>query len=279
MSSDIMTQRKLVVTEISATSQELGVETGQIGQDPRPTESRHSQPAVEQLETGAHDSEMVIFALAQAVEQRDPHIAGHCERLAFMSVALGTAMRLDSASLMALYRGGYLHDIGKVAMPDSILFKPAGLTPDEWRLMRCHTIRGEGICRHMQALAPVLPIIRHHHEKWDGSGYPDGLRGSRIPLLARILQVVDIYDALTCERPYKPALSPAQSLRIMEEETERGWRDPEIMALFLRLHREITSKLPDFAACTDATSASLRNMQHSLVAQVACAPAVCKYNA
>jgi HD-GYP domain-containing protein (c-di-GMP phosphodiesterase class II) len=263
-----MRHRKLVATEIAAPSQEPSVETGQIGQDRRATEIRHSQPIAAQLEAGVQDSEMVVFALAQAVEQRDPHIAGHCERMAFMSVALGTAMRLDSASLMALYRGGYLHDIGKVAMPDSILFKPAALTSDEWRVMRCHTIRGEEICKHMQALVPVLPIIRHHHEKWDGSGYPDGLRGNQIPLLARILQVVDIYDALTSERPYKAALSPAQSIRIMEEETERGWRDPEIMALFLRLHREITSKLPDFAACSDAASASLRNIQRSLAAEV-----------
>jgi HD-GYP domain-containing protein (c-di-GMP phosphodiesterase class II) len=272
-----MTQRKPAATEIAATSQEPDVTyTGQIRrQQPLPKQVRNSQPAYGRHEIGAHGSETVMFALARAVEHRDPHIGEHCERLAFMSVSLGNAMRLDSASLVALYRGGYLHDIGKVAMPDSILFKPAELNEDEWRVMRAHTIRGEEICRHMPSLAPVLPIIRHHHEKWDGSGYPDGLRGSQIPLLARILQVADIYDALTSERPYKAALPPTQAIQIMEDETARGWRDPEIMALFLRQHREITSKISEFAA--DAASTSLHNIQHFLAAESASAPvAACR---
>ena len=268
-----MTQRKPIPRELAVASQDPGVsQTGQIKQVAPPTQVRHAQPITARAEVGAPDSETVVFALAQAVEQRDPHIAGHCERLAFMSVSLGTAMRLDSVSLMALYRGGFLHDIGKVAMPDSILFKPAELNEDEWRVMRAHTIRGEEICRHMPSLAPVLPIIRHHHEKWDGSGYPDGLQGIQIPLLARILQVADIYDALTSERPYKAALPPTQAIQIMEDETARGWRDPEIMALFLRQYREIASKIPEFAAGEDAASTSLHNIQHFLAAESASAP-------
>src|SRR3954469_15814137 len=140
------------------------------------------------------DQEGILFALAEAVEQRDHHIAGHCQRLAFISVTLGAAMGLDRACLVALYRGGYLHDVGKVGIPDSILFKPGTLTAEEWKVMRSHSTRGEEICRHLKSMAKVLPIIRHHHERWDGSGYPDGLREEQIPVMARALQVADIYD-------------------------------------------------------------------------------------
>src|SRR5581483_8996207 len=140
------------------------------------------------------EAETILLALAQTVEHRDKYTDKHCQRLAVASVMLGEALGLPSQDLTALYRGGYLHDIGKIAIPDAILFKQGSLTSQEWDVMRSHP--------------PVLPIIRSHHERWDGSGYPDGLAGEDIPLLARILQVSDIYDALTSERPYKPALTP-----------------------------------------------------------------------
>ena len=181
---------------------------------------------------------------AEAVEQRDHHIAGHCQRLAFISVTLGVAMGLDRACLLALYRGGYLHDVGKVGIPDSILFKPGGLTAEEWVVMRSHSTRGEEICRHLKSMRKVLPIIRHHHERWDGSGYPDGLREEQIPLMARVLQIADIYDALTNPRPYKPAFETAKALRTIQEESDRGWRDPHIVKLFMRVHKTVISKLP-----------------------------------
>jgi len=198
-------------------------------------------PAVEEFTVS--ETEEILFGLAVAVEQRDRHTAGHCERLAWVAVAMGVAMGLARASLLALYRGGYLHDVGKVGIPDSILFKPGKLTAEEWIVMRSHAARGEEICRPMKSLAPVLPIIRHHHERWDGSGYPDGLRGSQIPLLARVLQIADIYDALTSPRPYKPAFADTQALRIIQQETECGWRDPELVQLFLRLHNDVISRL------------------------------------
>ena len=145
---------------------------------------RALRPAVAEAkasgEFSVDETEAILFALARAVEQRDRRTAGHCERLAFMGVALGMAMRLDRISLLALYRGGYLHDVGKVGIPDSILFKPGKLTAEEWVTMRSHAVRGEEICRHLKSLGPALPIIRHHHERWDGSGYPDGLRGAQI---------------------------------------------------------------------------------------------------
>jgi len=190
----------------------------------------------------AEQTESILFAVAQAVEQRDHHTGGHCERLALISVVLGVAMRLERSSLVTLYRSGFLHDVGKVGLPDSILLKPASLDAEEWAIMRSHPSRGVEICRHLQSLAPVLPVIRHHHERWDGSGYPDGLRGQQIPLLARVLQVADIYDALTNPRPYKPAFETAKALEIMAQETDRGWRDPEIVALFMRLHDDVISR-------------------------------------
>ncbi len=184
------------------------------------------------LTDSLEEAETILFALAQSVEQRDKYTGMHCERLTTYSLALGQALGLPRQEQLALYRGSYLHDIGKIGIPDGILFKRGLLTDEEWQTMRLHTIRGEEICKPMKTLAPVLPIIRSHHERWDGSGYPDGLTGEDIPLLARILQVADIYDALTTARPYKPAFSHQHAIEIMIEEARRGWRDPELVPLF-----------------------------------------------
>jgi putative two-component system response regulator len=205
------------------------------------------------------ETEGLLLALAQAVEQRDRQTAGHCERMAFISVAIGTALRLGDDSLLALYRGGFLHDVGKVGIPDSILFKPDRLTADEWMIMRSHSARGEEICCHLKSLAPVLPIIRHHHERWDGGGYPDGLRGRQIPLLARVVQVADIYDALTSMRPYKPAYLAHEALQIIQEETSRGWRDPEVVQMFLRVHSSVVAKIGYYSNRADCNLAALQN--------------------
>ena len=204
------------------------------------------------------EAETILFALAQAVEQRDAYTGQHCQRLAAASVMLGEALGLSGSDLTALYRGGYLHDIGKISIPDSILFKQGELTADEWDVMHSHPVRGETICRPMKSLWPVLPIIRNHHERWDGTGYPDGLAGEDIPLLARILQVADIYDALITERSYKPALSLADALSVMEDEVRRGWRDPELVPLFISMIQSRPS--------SDLTSidASLENMRIEL---------------
>lgn len=191
---------------------------------------RH-KAAVDRLE----ESEAILMTLAETVEQRDRYTAGHCERLARLSVALGIAVGLPRRALLALHRGGYLHDIGKLAIPDDVLFKPGKLDDSEWAVMRTHTVVGEQICRHMKSLASVLPIIRSHHEKWDGTGYPDGKAGAEIPLLARVLQYADIYDALTSTRPYKRAFTSEEAIEIMREETQRGWRDPKLFPVFADL--------------------------------------------
>ena len=190
-----------------------------------------NKAAIDSLE----EAETILFALAQAVESRDRYTGGHCQRLANYSVAMGMGLGLSRVEMLALHRGGYLHDIGKIAIPDKILHGTDLLTEDEWAVMRMHTIKGEEICKPMKSLRNVLPIIRSHHERWDGSGYPDGLKGEQIPLLARILQVVDIYDALTTARTYKPALTHERAIEILEREAVNGWRDPEVISLFIGL--------------------------------------------
>jgi putative two-component system response regulator len=209
------------------------------------------------------EAETILFALAQSVEHRDKYTGLHCERLATYSVALGQALGLPRQDQLALYRGGYLHDIGKISIPDTILFKRGLLTDEEWETMRLHTVRGEEICRPMKTLAPVLPIIRSHHEHWDGTGYPDGIAGEEIPLLARILQVADIYDALTTARPYKPAFSHQHAMEIMNEEARRGWRDPELVPLFAEISQKPSSDAPGLPGNV-AMQQSLENMRREL---------------
>jgi putative two-component system response regulator len=179
--------------------------------------------------------ETILFSLALSIESRDDHTHGHCERLAEYSARLGTALGLAAEQVTALRRAGIVHDIGKVAVPDAILLKPGPLTPEEEAVLRRHPVVGERICAPLKSFRLVLPIIRHHHEKWDGSGYPDGLRGAAIPLTARVLQIVDVFDALTTARPYKPALPVDEALRTMEEEVGRGWWDREVFSAFREL--------------------------------------------
>jgi putative two-component system response regulator len=175
------------------------------------------------------NAETVLFSLALSIEAKDPYTEGHCDRLSKYSVALAEKLGLPDHLLVALRRGGLIHDIGKLAVPEHILLKPGPLTPEERKIMERHTIEGERICTPLRSFRNVLPIIRHHHEKQDGSGYPDGLKGEQIPLAARILQVTDIYDALTTDRPYRKALPVEKALAIMREEVKRGWWDGSLV--------------------------------------------------
>jgi cyclic di-GMP phosphodiesterase len=185
----------------------------------------------DELET----AESVLCTLGLSVEARDPYTEGHCERLARDAAALGTHLHLDEESQTALRRGGYLHDLGKIAVPDEILKKGSNLTPEEWKIMKQHPVTGETICRPLKSLRLVLPIIRSHHEHSDGSGYPDGLHQGQIPLLPRILQVVDVYDALRTARPYKPALSHDQAAITMRDEARAGLWDYEIVSEYFEM--------------------------------------------
>ena len=177
-------------------------------------------------------AESVLKTLALSVEARDPYTEGHCERLSRYARDLGTHLGYSSDAVLALERGGFLHDLGKITIPDAILKKHNNLTPEEWQIMKQHPVTGENICRPLRSLRNVLPIIRHHHEHWNGSGYPDGLRGEQIPLLARTLQVGDVYDALRTERPYKPALRHEQCEATMLDEARRGLWDKELVHEF-----------------------------------------------
>jgi putative two-component system response regulator len=186
-------------------------------------------------------AESVLFSLARSIEGKDPYTHGHCERLSDYSARLGEHLGLSEDQLIALRRAGIVHDVGKIAVPDAILLKPGSLTPDEWTLIREHPVVGERICSPLKSFRFVLPIIRHHHEKFDGSGYPDGLRGEDIPVTARVLQVVDVYDALTTDRPYKKAFSITDALQTMKQEVAKGWWDAHIFDRFERLVRSGTT--------------------------------------
>ncbi len=185
----------------------------------------------DELET----ADSVLCTLGLIVEGRDPYTEGHCERLAVRAAELGRHLGLDEDSIVALRRGGYLHDLGKIAVPDAILKKGSDLTMPEWEIMKRHPVTGENICKPLKSLRLVLPIIRHHHEHADGSGYPDGLRAGEIPLLPRVLQVVDVYDALRTARPYKPALPHDQAAQTMREEARQGLWDAELVNEFFSM--------------------------------------------
>jgi putative two-component system response regulator len=182
-------------------------------------------------------AESVLFSLARSIEGKDPYTLGHCERLAEYSARLGEHLGLSEEQLIALRRAGVVHDVGKIAVPDAILLKPGSLTEEEWKLIREHPAVGERICAPLKSFRLVLPIIRHHHERCDGSGYPDGLRAEAIPVTARVLQIVDVYDALTTDRPYRKALSITDALQTMKHEVAKGWWDPQIFEQFERLVR------------------------------------------
>jgi cyclic di-GMP phosphodiesterase len=177
-------------------------------------------------------ADSVILSLGLIVEARDGYTGDHCQRMAAFAAAFGAHLSLPPEDIAALHRGGYLHDVGKVGIPDSILLKPGRLTPEEFAIMKRHTAIGDALCGDLRLLRPVRPITRHHHERWDGSGYPDGLRGDDIPFLAQITSIVDVYDALTSDRPYRKALTKEAALQELREEAERGWRRPDLVDEF-----------------------------------------------
>lgn len=174
------------------------------------------------------NAEQVIFSLAKAVEAKDKYTEGHCNRLANLAESMGKFLGLAEGDIVVLRRGGILHDIGKIAISDQILLKPGPLTSEEFEIIKKHPIIGEEICKPLKTLRPVLPVIRYHHERFNGTGYPEGLSGQQIPLTARIIGLVDCYDSLTTHRPYRMALRHDQALEICERETRRGLWDPEL---------------------------------------------------
>jgi putative two-component system response regulator len=178
-----------------------------------------------------------VFSLARSVDSKHNLKNGHSEHLVAYVEQLGESLGFGEEDLQELRIASWLHDIGKIGVPESILLKPGPLDAKETRIMREHPVIGENMCKPLKSLRRMLPVIRHHHEKMDGSGYPDGLRGEDIPLKARILQVADIYDALTTPRPYRGALPPEEALQILFSEAESGWLDASVVLKFSRICR------------------------------------------
>ena len=178
-------------------------------------------------------AESVIMSMALVIEARDEYTEGHCQRLAGYATALGAALQLGEEDMAALYRGGFLHDVGKVGIPDSVLLKAAQLTRAEYTAMQQHPVIGDRLCGELRSLRRVRPIVRHHHERLDGSGYPDRLKGDAIPMLAQIMGIVDVYDAITTERPYKMAASPEHAYEELMREANKGWRRKDLVEAFI----------------------------------------------
>jgi putative two-component system response regulator len=184
------------------------------------------------------NAEKVIFSLANAVESRDSYTGSHCQRMADYATMFSKYLELSEDDIKNAERGGFLHDIGKIMIPDSILLKDSHLTSEEWEIMKKHPEEGARICQPLQSLKDVLPIIRWHQERWDGSGYPDGLRGTEIPLLARIISTIDCFDALTTKRPYRRALTANEAEIIMRQEAKNGKWDIVLVDKFFKMLSE-----------------------------------------
>ena len=178
------------------------------------------------------EAQGMIVALAATIDARDPYTAGHSERVSYYGEMLGRAIGVSAEEQRLLHFGGLFHDIGKIAVRDSVLLKPGKLTPAEFKEIQRHPVAGRDLLREMRTLEAAIPIVYHHHERFDGSGYPDGLAGDTIPLLARISSVADVYDALTTSRPYRSAMTRTEALEVMEAERRKGWWDPELFDEF-----------------------------------------------
>jgi len=182
-------------------------------------------------------AEDVIFALAAAVEAQTPYTENHLQQMANLSERLAQAAGLDPDQIVAVRYTSILHDVGKIGVNEAVLRKPGPLTEEEWAEVREHPAIGARIVQSMRLAQQVAPMVRGHHERWDGRGYPDGLKGKEIPIGARIVALVDAYDAMATERPYRAALPP-EVIRAELEQSAGKQFDPELTALFLRLLEE-----------------------------------------
>jgi putative two-component system response regulator len=187
------------------------------------------------LNSQLDNAEDVLFSMARAIEAKDTYTQGHVERVSELAMQLGAYLGLSDDEQDSLRKGGILHDIGKIGVPDHILNKAGPLTPEERSVIQLHPEQGARICEKLKSIRGAIPIIRHHHERMDGSGYPDHLVGDEIPLLARILTTVDIYDALTTTRSYRKSMPHDLAMDLLWQVTHKGWWDKEIVGAFSRM--------------------------------------------
>lgn len=183
-------------------------------------------------------SERILLSLVRVLEAKDRYTRGHSDRVAAYAVDFAKALRLTPHEQEEIRKGAFIHDIGKISTRKSVLHKPQrGLTEEEERHMQEHPVRGYELCYHLVLSNPVLLIIRYHHERWDGQGYPDGLAGEEIPLPARIVSIADSYDAITSDRPYRKGVRPPEALEIFRKERDGGQWDPRLIDEFVRVMR------------------------------------------
>ncbi|OYP34060.1 HD-GYP domain-containing protein [Rhodopirellula sp. MGV] len=204
-------------------------------------------------------AESVALSLARAVASKDGYSSGHVEQAANYAVSFGKVLGMDAGELKTLRFGAILHNVGKIAIPDSILEKTGPLTPRERALFHQHPRVGCDICAPLKPLAPVLPIIRHHKEHFDGTGYPDGLRANEIPLKAQIVGIVDVYSALTNDRPFRRAKTQTEALEILKHRAKQGMHDPELVARFCQMilaDSDVSPCLPQDELPAGATTVS-----------------------
>jgi putative two-component system response regulator len=174
----------------------------------------------------------VLTTISQIVETRDAYTHHHCQRVGDYGASVALTLGLGPEDVTSIRLAGMFHDLGKIGIPDRILQKPSALTAEERKIIETHTTQGVDILKPMNTMARVIPLVRSHHERLDGSGYPEGLSGKDIPMPVRILTVVDIYDALATLRPYKPAFPHEKCLKILREEASRGWWDRDVVEAF-----------------------------------------------
>jgi putative two-component system response regulator len=187
---------------------------------------------VKRLVDELDSAESVVFAFARAVEAKSSYTHGHSDRVADYAIRLADRIGIREHEREVLRRGALLHDLGKMSLPDVVLDKPGPLTPEEYELVKQHPLQAVRILESLRSVRDSLPLVRWHHERLDGSGYPDGIMGGAIPLLVRILSVVDVYDAMASKRPYRPARPHAQCIEALRADAEGGGLDPELVGVF-----------------------------------------------
>lgn len=192
---------------------------------------------LKQLQNELDHSEDIIMTLAVAIEAKDPYTKGHSERVGHLSMELAAYIGLSEKEQHLLLKAGVLHDIGKLGISEMILHKTGNLLEYELEAVKQHSTIGADICRPLNSLKVIIPVIKYHHERWDGTGFPDGLKGEQIPLLARILAIADTFDAMISERPYRVPFPEDKALGIMEKEKGLGQWDPELIQKFLEMKR------------------------------------------